>query len=619
MSTNKSKKRKIIIDFEVLSKANFWLVVLKDYDTKKEHIIINDRDELIRVYNKNRDAVWVGYNCKFYDQWIFRSILAGINPCEVSDKIIKHNVPGWKINPKMNYQKLKIFEVGNQLRSLKELELFMGEDIRESSISFDLDRYPTKEEIEELTSYCLHDVRMTYKVFDTLYFEYEAQEGLISYFNLDESLFNKTKAQLSAKILEAKKPEIERTDAFDLEIIDTLEFSKYNYVKEWYLDPKNRNSKNSLKTTIYGCEAEFGWGGLHSARKQFKAEGYIVNSDVNSFYPAIMIEYGLISRNVKSPGKFREIRDTRIEMKKTKDPQEKSLKIVLNSTFGASKDRHNELFDERSGNSVCINGQLLLLSLIEKVELTFGDSAKFIQANTDGVMFLFENVEAVNKYLELVDEWQQRYRMILDHDFIDKIVQKDVNNYIFIKNPLGQFKEEVRESQEGSKNVKSNLESIDPKNIKSKGAYVKKLTLLDNDLPIVNRALVNKLIYDIDIETTINEATDLIDFQKCVKISKKYSHAVHGPEELHLKVLRVFASKRSTDYSVMKVKEGKNPEKIGNTPERAFINNENIIGKPVPEYLDRDWYIQLAHKRLNEFLPVQKVTLFDIFELLDIS
>lgn len=612
MSTNKSKKRKIIIDFEVLSEAGFWLVVMKDYYTKKEHIIINDREELIRVYNKNKDAIWIGYNIRGYDQYIFKAILAGIDPCMVSNKLIKQNIPGWQIDRKLNYQKLNIFELSNQLRSLKELELFMGEDIRESSVSFDLDRYPNEEEIKELVSYCLHDVRMTYKVFETLYFEYEAQEGLIDYFNLDEALFNKTKAQLSAEILEARKPEEDRDDTFDFDIVDTLQLSKYDYVRQWYKDPANKNFKSSLNTPIYGVDTDFGWGGLHAAVKNFKAEGYIVNSDVSSFYPAIMIEYNLISRNVKNPNKFREIRDTRIEMKKNKDPQEKSLKIVLNSTFGASKDINNELYDPRNGNAICVNGQLLLLDLIEKVELEFGDKAQFIQGNTDGVMFYFESRNDVLRYLEICEEWSNRTRMGLEHDFIDKIVQKDVNNYIFVANPNGCFKEED-DNKAGNNNSETvNIESINEKNIKSKGAYVKKLSLLDNDLPIVNRALVNKLVYGIDIETTINNANDLIDFQKCVKISRKYSHAIHGTQELNLKVLRVFASKRRSDGSVMKVKEGKNAEKIGNTPENAFIDNENIIGKTVPEYLDKEWYIKLANKRLNEFLPPKEYTLFDL-------
>ena len=46
----------------------------------------------------------------------------------------------------------------------------MGEDIRESFVPFNLNRYSLEEEIKELTTYCLHDVRMTYKVFEEVYY-----------------------------------------------------------------------------------------------------------------------------------------------------------------------------------------------------------------------------------------------------------------------------------------------------------------------------------------------------------------------------------------------------------------------------------------------------------------
>lgn len=59
-------------------------------------------------------------------------------------------------------------------------------------------------------------------------------------------------------------------------------------------------------------------------------------------------------------------------------------------------DINNELYDPRQGMSICVNGQLLLLDLIEKVELEFKEEAEFIQGNTDGVMFKFNSKEAVN-------------------------------------------------------------------------------------------------------------------------------------------------------------------------------------------------------------------------------
>ena len=120
----------------------------------------------------------------------------------------------------------------------------MGEDIRESFVPFNLNRYSLEEEIKELTTYCLHDVRMTYKVFEEVYYKYEAQLGLIEYFNLDDSLFNKTEAQLSTYILGARKSNYNRNDIKDFQIVDSIQLNKYNNVKLWYEDYNNRDLKS---------------------------------------------------------------------------------------------------------------------------------------------------------------------------------------------------------------------------------------------------------------------------------------------------------------------------------------------------------------------------------------
>ena len=580
------KKRLIVIDFEVLSNANFWMCCMKDVKTGMEHTIINDRSEFLRVFNKNKNSIWLGYNIRGYDQWIMKAILANLDPCRVSDKIIKGKLSGWQIDRTLNEQELFFFELGDGFKSLKELELYMGESIVESSVSFELDTYPTKDQIEELITYCLHDVRMTLKVFNELRHEYDAQKGLIDYFNLDLNQFNKSKAQLSSFILGAKRSGFERNDEFDFEIINTLNLNKYEYVKKWYEDYYNRNYANGLKTNIYGVETDFGWGGLHCARKKYVGEGFIINSDVSSFYPSIIINYNFLSRNVSNSEKYKQIMNRRLELKKDNDPREYPLKIVLNSTYGSLKDKNNELYDPQMANAICVNGQLLLLDLIEKVELEFGDNAKLIQANTDGIMFKFNSNEDIDKYMQICNDWCQRTKMNLDHDYIKKVIQKDVNNYIFIK-------------EDG--------------NVKSKGAYVKKLSLLDNDLPIVNRALKEYLINNTPIEDTILNCNKLIEFQKCAKINGSYKYVLYGKEKIKLKIIRVFASKLGSDPSIMKVKiSSNNLEKIPNTPDRVFINNENIINEKVPSKLDKLWYINIAKKRLEDFYPEPEITLFDL-------
>jgi hypothetical protein len=306
------------------------------------------------------------------------------------------------------------------------------------------------------------------------------------------------------------------------------------------------------------------------------------NCRKGALYPAIMIEYGYLSRNVTNPEKYTEIRDTRLELKAKKDPRQLPYKIVLNSTFGASKDQYNPLFDPLQANNICIAGQLLLLDLIEKIE----PYCKLIQSNTDGLFMKVENESDVEVIKSVAKEWETRTRLDLEWEIFDKIYQKDVNNYIII-----------------DKNGK----------YKSKGAYVKKLNNLDYDLPIVNQALINYFTKGTSIEETINNCNELREFQKIVKVSSLYKHALHGDVQLPEKVLRVFADSREDSKGVFKVKHKMKDgimqdvaEKIGNTPERCFINNEDIKGVTIPEYLDKQYYIDLATERLNAFLGIPK-------------
>jgi len=71
--------------------------------------------------------------------------------------------------------------------------------------------------------------------------------------------------------------------------------------------------------------------------------------------------------------------------------------------------------------------------------------------------------------------------------------------------------------------------------------------------------------------------------------------------ELNEKTIRVFASK-NPDGGLVKLhaKTGKYA-KIENTPDDCFIFNADVNGMPVPSILDKEWYVQLAYKRLKDF------------------
>ena len=137
---------------------------------------------------------------------------------------------------------------------------------------------------------------------------------------------------------------------------------------------------------------------------------------------------------------------------------------------------------------------------------------------------------------------------------------------------------------------------------KTKGSYTKSLSPIDNDLPIINKALVDFMTNGTPIEKTIGECTELIMFQKVVKLSGKYWRAWHNSKYMTEKCYRVFASSDIKDSYIGKCKsEGATIEKFANTPDHCFIYNTKIHGISIPSKLDKNWYIDLAKKRLSQY------------------
>ena len=316
----------VFFDFEVFKYD--WLVVLIEPDKQLETVIVNDKSKLESYYSKNKSNIWVGFNSRHYDQYILKGILAGFNPKEINDFIIVQDKAGWQYSNVFREFPLNNYDVMTTVdRGLKTFEGFMGNNIKETSIPFDIDRKLTPAEIKETIKYCHHDVEQTIEVFLKRISDYEAQIGLLKMFDLPLSSINKTKVQLSAEILEASK----RTynDEFNISFPDTMRIEKYKAVIDWYKDEKNRcyeryetgkSGKKILKKTqldinIAGVPDVFGWGGVHGAREKYFGTGYFINMDVASLYPSLMIRYNLLSRSC-NPEKFKYIVDTRLKYKK---------------------------------------------------------------------------------------------------------------------------------------------------------------------------------------------------------------------------------------------------------------------------------------------------------------
>ena len=566
-------------DFEVFK--HDWMVVVINPVAHDERVIINDADALTALYEEHKREIWVGYNNLHYDQFIFKGILCGFDPKAINDFIIAEGHKGWQYSSLLRKLYMVNYDVFHPRtdRGLKTHEAYLGNDICETTVPFDIDRKLTEAEIAETVKYCRHDVEQTIEVFMQRKSEFDARMDLLKMFNLPLVYLGKTDAQLTAIILGAERPARPRDDEFDIVPLPCLDLGPYDFIRSWYLDPVNQDYSATLDFDIAGCPHKCAWGGLHGAIAQYAGEGYFINVDVESYYPAEMIAHELLSRNVQDPSKFKGIRDHRIELKHAKDPRQKALKLVVNGTYGASKDKFNALYDPRQANMVCVNGQLMLIDLMHKLVRDVG--AEIIQSNTDGVLIRMPDGfdGGPDAFYDRVDdvayEWEHRTGMGLEFDEFTRVYQKDVNNYVLV-------------AADGS--------------MKTKGAYVKKLGPLDYDLAVVNKALVEYMVHGVPVEDTITADDDLIDYQRVVKVSGKYKYGVHGHERLTDRCFRVLASTRESDGMIGRVKAGKaKPEKFGNTSEHSFIDNGDVHDKKCPSYLDKSWYIQLAKTRLAQF------------------
>lgn len=649
-----NKARKIGIDFEVFKYD--WILVAIDIDEYnsgryKPLVIVDDREALLDFYLEHfRKDIFVGYNIKGYDLHIFRCILEDRKYINALNHMIISGGNGYAFDSNQNQKwPMDVYDTSDKFHSLKQLEAFMGNSIVESSVDFTLERKLTKEEIEETIEYCTHDVEQMIEVFNRKINDYNATVSLIETFELPSSFISKTHAQLSAIILECNQaiaktrkkcvdtqtqqvcydlnpPKRFSWDEWMVEIAPTIKIEKYKEVLDFFENKLNCDYNSELEINVAGIPHKFGFGGLHGCIPEpINMTGNIWHVDVNSYYPSLMIQYGLLTRNtpdgkdrahiaekpLPETNKYVQVYNKRLQLKREgKKAEQAPYKIVLNSTYGITKDSTSSAYDPKQANNICINGQLMLLDLLEKLE----GHCQIIQSNTDGIIIKIpdgktpeESQKNEDIVRDICKEWENRTHMGLGLDRIKRIVQKDVNNYVF-------------ETIEGEYD--------------RKGAYLKKLNDLDNDLPIINKALFEYLIHDVPVETTVKNATDLKDFQKIVKVSSKFEAASHNGEPLTNKTYRVFASKRITDGALYKtktvefksdrtraqmferqIKNFTKEDKFGNTPDHCFIVNTNVNGVKISEYphLDVQWYIDETKHRLGQFGLIKKAKTFKLF------
>ena len=260
-----------------------------------------------------------------------------------------------------------------------------------------------------------------------------------------------------------------------------------------------------------------------------------------------------------------------------------ALKLVVNTTYGASLNKYNDLCDPLMGRSVCITGQLFLLELAQHLYKDIPDLS-IVQLNTDGIMIEFDDSQ-YDQVQEILAEWQSRTGFELEEDSIAQIAQKDVNNYVEVQ-PNGKFK------SKGGYLVRG---------ISPAGAFN-----VNNNATIVAKALVEYFVNGTPPEDTINACDDIFQFQIIAKAGAKYREAYHmvdGEKVPVQKVNRIYATTDPRYGKLFKVKAENDAEaKIEMLPDHCIIDNDNHLS--ITD-VDKQFYIDMAKKRINDFMGIK--------------
>ena len=581
--------------------AHDFVVVFKDKKTGEYAVFHNDNLGVKDFITD--DAIYCGFNTKGYDQYIIKAICAGFSPEEVkqvNDWIINGG-QGWEC-PLLNgvffrFNNVDIMDDMQMGLSLKAIEGHLGISVEETEVDFNLDRPLTAEELALTIKYCKHDVDATEKVTDIRknYLNNKVYLGGLKDIEPTKALAM-TNAKLTAAYLDARR-EFDFNDEREYKYPENLH---KEYVPQEVFDFFNRlydNSisddelfKSKLNITVGECPVTLGFGGIHGAipfHQEEEINGRLIrNYDVASYYPHLMVYYGYTSRNIPNPRIYADMLETRMRAKKSGDKATaNALKLVANTTYGAMLNKYNDLYDPLMGRSVCITGQLFLLELSQHL-IAECSTLRIVQLNTDGIMVSFDETE-YDKVLTITKEWEQRTRFELEEDRIKRIVQKDVNNYVEIP-------------YEGEPKIKGGylVRGIAPA-----GAFN-----VNNNARIVAQAIVDYFTKGTEVEITIGECTDIFQFQLIAKAGSKYKEAYHlvdGKQEPVQKVNRVYATTDERYGKLFKVKaENDSTAKIESLPEHCAIDN---VDKMTIESVDKSWYIELAKKRINDFLGVKPI------------
>jgi hypothetical protein len=506
----------LIIDTETY--ANYHLVQFRDIKTRKvitlefpynaqklSWIMHSYRVVGFNIIKYDLPVIWLGF--KYMDLELIRKI---------SSEIIYNNTWPQQLQKDFDFKiwptnTIDLIEV---LPGIHSLKLYMGRlhSKRIQDLPFPIDVPLTPARIEVVRNYCLNDLDGTEELFAFSADRIKLREELGIEYRTD--LRSKSDAQMAEAMVAKeihnktgkwpKKADLNERNAFHYNPPSYLQFAtpqlqnllrevcETKFIAQYGILNKPQIFEN-YHFTLGNLTYKFGIGGLHSCEENVSytsGNNLLIDRDVASYYPAIIINQGLFPKHLGSVflDVYTKMRDDRIYAKKHKlFAKDKGLKIALNGVSGKFNSEYSIFYDPQCYLQMTLTGQLSVLMLAEMFECS---GIEVISANTDGVVSYCPQSK-YDEMLKWINYWEKATEFLTEETQYKSYHARDVNAYFAVK-------------LDGSVKVKGPYSEV--------GSQTG--TKLDNNpiCLICSDAIKELLANGVPIEKTIRECRDLTRF-----------------------------------------------------------------------------------------------------------
>jgi len=464
-------KPTLILDLEIYK--DYFLAMFKNVDTGNVRAFELHADQAFDITTVRailKQYRLVTFNGANFDLPLLMLALAGADNARIKkgcDAIILHNLRGWQFEQQFDVEvptdldHIDLIEVAPGTASLK---IYGGRlhCAKLQDLPIEPDASISAAQREVLREYCANDLRTTLDLYSKLLPQITLREQMSEQYGID--LRSKSDAQIAEAVIgrqvgqaigrEIKRPEVPGGTRFQYsppafiafatpvlrKALAMIERAQFVVPDSGKVMMPRELAEAAIQ--IGGSTYRMGIGGLHSSEQSTAHladdDHILVDRDVASYYPAIILRTGLTPKHMGPAftAAYSDIVARRLAAKHAGDKvTADALKITINGSFGKFGSKWSKLYSPDLLIQTTLTGQLALLMLIETLE---SEGIPVVSANTDGIVMRCP-LARVAMMEFIVWEWEQATGFDTEATYYRALYSRDVNNYVAIK-PDGSWK-----------------------------------------------------------------------------------------------------------------------------------------------------------------------------------